>query len=122
MASSTLTAGRPSSNTSGPVLELSRFRKRAGVSLSDIADTTKISSRFLCAIEDEDFKQLPGGIIGSSYVRQYAAAIGYDEDALVEYYRRRMNISIPSPKEAPQQRGNRSFLDRWLRTLAQAPR
>src|SRR5579864_5407036 len=67
-------------------LDLSRFRKRAGVSLEQIADRTKISLRFLRAIEAEEFEKLPGGIFSTSYLRQYAASIGYDEAALLGYY------------------------------------
>ena len=75
----------------GLELDLPRFRKRAGVSLEQIAQSTKISSRFLQAIEGEQFEQLPGGIFSTSYLRQYAEAIGYDEDALVAYYNQKMN-------------------------------
>src|ERR1700685_901725 len=83
-------------------LDLPRFRKRAGVSLEEIVQRTKISSRFLRAIEDEQFDQLPGGIFTTSYLRQYAAAIGYDEDALVAFYVRKINPSAAVAK--PQHR------------------
>src|ERR1700685_3727829 len=85
-------------------LDLPRFRKRSGVSLEDIVQRTKISSRFLQAIEDEQFDQLPGGIFSTSYLRQYAAAIGYDEDALISYYNQKSNpsalIAKPPQREA----------------------
>jgi transcriptional regulator with XRE-family HTH domain len=103
-------------------LDLSRFRKRAGVSLEDIAQRTKIGSRFLQAIEDEQFEQLPGGIFSTSYLRQYAEAIGYDEDALVAHYNQKMNPSAPISKAPQTETGSRSLLDRWLRAAAQAPR
>jgi cytoskeleton protein RodZ len=103
-------------------LDLARFRKRAGVSLEEIADSTKISSRFLRAIEGEQFEQLPGGIFSTSYLRQYAAAIGYDEDALVAFYNQKMNPAEPISKGPQTETGSRSLLDRWLRTAAQAPR
>jgi len=103
-------------------LDLPRFRTRAGVSLEQIAQSTKISSRFLEAIEGERFEQLPGGIFSTSYLRQYAEAIGYDEDALVAHYNEKMNPSEPI-SEAPQvETSSRSLLFRWLRTAAQAPR
>src|SRR5580692_9387773 len=107
-----------------PVLELDlpRFRKRAGVSLAQIAQTTKIGSRFLRAIEDEQFDQLPGGIFSTSYLRQYAAAIGYDEDALISYYVQKCNPSAAVAKPPQREAGSRKLLDRWLGTAAQAPR
>jgi cytoskeletal protein RodZ len=98
------------------------FRKRAGVSLQQIAQSTKISSRFLQAIEGEQFEQLPGGIYSTNYLRQYAEAIGYDEDALVGFYNQKMNPAEPISKGPQTETGSRGLLDRWLRTAAPAPR
>jgi cytoskeletal protein RodZ len=103
-------------------LDLPRFRARAGVSLAEIVERTKISSRFLRAIEDEQFDELPGGIFSTSYLRQYAAAIGYDEEALVAYYLRRINPPTVIAKAPQRETGSRKLLDRWLRTAAQTPR
>jgi cytoskeletal protein RodZ len=103
-------------------LDLPRFRKRAGVSIEEIVQRTKISSRFLQAIEDEQFDQLPGGIFSTSYLRQYAAAIGYDEDALVAFYVQKSNPSAAVAKPPQRETGSRKLLDRWLGTAAQAPR
>jgi cytoskeletal protein RodZ len=102
-------------------LDLSRFRKKAGISLEQIADRTKISLRFLRAIEAEEFEKLPGGIFSTSYLRQYAALIGYDEAELLAHFDRKMN---PQPVSAgpAQENGSRRFLDRWLRIPAQAQR
>src|SRR5579863_3000524 len=86
-------------------LDLPRFRKRAGVSLEDIVQRTKISSRFLRAIEDEQFDQLPGGIFSTSYLRQYAAAIGYDEEALVAYYAQKVNPPAAMAKGPQRETG-----------------
>jgi cytoskeletal protein RodZ len=103
-------------------LDLPGFRKRAGVSLQQIAQSTKISSRFLQAIEGEQFEQLPGGIFSTSYLRQYAEAIGYDKDALVAYYNQKTNPSEPISKGPQTETVSRGLLDRWLRTAAHAPR
>jgi cytoskeletal protein RodZ len=103
-------------------LDLPRFRKVAGVSLEQIAQNTKISSRFLQSIEAERFDQLPGGIISTSYLRQYAVEIGYDEDALVAFYKQKMNVPEPISKAPHTETGSRRLLDRWLRTATQASR
>jgi cytoskeletal protein RodZ len=103
-------------------LDLPRFRKRSGVSLEEIVQRTKISSRFLRAIEDERFDQLPGGIFSTSYLRQYAVAIGYDEEALISYYIQKTNPSAAIAKPPQRETGSRKLLDRWLGTAAQAPR
>jgi len=67
-------------------LDLAALRQSRGVSLRQIADTTKISMRFLQAIEQGDFDQLPGGIYNRSYIRQYARAIDLEESELLAYY------------------------------------
>jgi cytoskeletal protein RodZ len=113
-------APAPPGNAYASPLDLSRLRKMAGISLEDIAAGTKISLRFLRAIEAEDFDQLPGGIFNTSYLRQYAAAIGYDEGHLLAYYDLKMNISVTTPKGPQREHGSRRFLDRWLGIPAQA--
>src|ERR1700692_3532345 len=102
-------------------LDLSKSRRIKGVSLEEIAERTKISLRFLLAIEAEEFEKLPGGIFNTSYLRQYAAAIGFDEVELLTHFDRKMN---PQPISAgpDQETGSRGFLDRWLRIPAQAQR
>jgi cytoskeletal protein RodZ len=117
-------AGGTSASSRKYVLELDlpRFRKRSGVSLEEIVQRTKISSRFLQAIEDEQFDQLPGGIFSTSYLRQYAAAIGYDEEALIAYYAQKSNPSAAVAKPPQREAGSRKLLGRWLGAAAQAPR
>jgi len=68
------------------VLGLANIRKNRGISLEQIAATTKIGVRLLEAIEVGDFRKLPGGIYNTSYIRQYARAIDYDESTLLAYY------------------------------------
>lgn len=92
-------------------LELPELRQKCGLSLQDIASTTKISNRFLRAIEDEEFSLLPGGIFNTSYLRQYAAAVGYDEVKLLAYYRTTAGAcdAEDPPRPAPR-RGLLSWL------------
>jgi cytoskeletal protein RodZ len=61
-------------------------RREKGISLDQIAAATKISVRLLRAIEEGDFRKLPGGIYNTSYIRQYARAIDVDECELVALY------------------------------------
>ena len=70
------------------VLELATIRKNRGITLEQIASATKIGVRTLEAIERGEFRKLPGGIYDTSYIRQYARAIDYDEDAILAEYRR----------------------------------
>ena len=68
------------------LLALATIRHNRGISLHQIADTTKIGVRLLEAIEQGEFEKLPGGIYNTSYIRQYARAIDYDESAILAAY------------------------------------
>jgi cytoskeletal protein RodZ len=70
------------------VLGLATIRHNRGITLKQIAESTKISVRSLEAIERGEFRKLPGGIYNTSYIRQYARAIDYDESALLAFYYR----------------------------------
>jgi len=62
---------------------LRREREMRGVSLEEISSATKISMRFLEAIEREEFSKLPGGIFSRSFIRTYARYLGLDEERVV---------------------------------------
>jgi cytoskeletal protein RodZ len=100
---------------------LAQHRKRNGVTLAQIAESTKISVRFLRAIEAEDFSHLPGGIFARSYIRQYAAAIGFDEEQLLARYRNQVGKEeddtvkgTPAPTPMARKRSGRD----WFRALS----
>ena len=59
------------------------------MTLEEIAQATRIGSHYLQAIEAEEFGKLPGGVYNTSYIRQYARAIGYNESALLDQYHSR---------------------------------
>jgi cytoskeleton protein RodZ len=54
-----------------------------GVTLEEIASATKIGTRNLKALEDEEFKKLPGGIFNKGFVRAYSKFLGIDEEQAV---------------------------------------
>ena len=62
---------------------LKHAREERGVSLRQIADSTKISVGFLEALERNDIGRLPGGIFSRSFVRSYAMEIGVDPEQAV---------------------------------------
>ena len=94
-------------------LDLAVCRESRGISLEEIAESTKISMRFLRAIEAGEYKKLPGGIYDTNYVRQYAAAIAFDEQVLLADYEAIVNPPRPEPrKEMPAQ--SRGLWDRWF--------
>jgi cytoskeletal protein RodZ len=62
---------------------LRREREMRGVSLREIADATKISVRFLQALETDRLEILPGGVFRRAFVKQYARHLGLDAERLV---------------------------------------
>jgi cytoskeletal protein RodZ len=78
------------------VLGLATIRHNRGISLEQIAESTKIGVRSLEAIERGEFRKLPGGIYNTSYIRQYARAIDYDEGALLAFYYQAIGIENPA--------------------------
>lgn len=86
------------------VLSLATIRRNRGISLEQIANSTKISVRALDAIERGDFQKLPGGIYNTSYIRQYARAIDYDESAILAAYHARQGAAEP-PEGAAKRDG-----------------
>jgi cytoskeletal protein RodZ len=89
--------GRPSKTPS--TLGLVEFRQDAGVTLEIIVEQTKITKRFLEAIESGAYDQLPGGVFDISYLRQYAHATGYPVDRLLDHYRGSMGERTPVQSE-----------------------
>jgi cytoskeletal protein RodZ len=55
--------------------DLISIRRSRGLTLEQIADTTKISLRYLRAIEEGRLAVLPGGVYTANYLRQYAEAV-----------------------------------------------
>ncbi|HWW83705.1 MAG TPA: helix-turn-helix domain-containing protein [Vicinamibacterales bacterium] len=58
-------------------------RERVGISLRQIADTTKLSVTTLMALERNEFSRLPGGVFARGYVRSFATEVGLDPEAIV---------------------------------------
>jgi len=78
-----------------PTLHLAEERSAKNISIDDVATSTRINPQYLRAIEAEDFAQLPAGIYAVSYIRQYAAAIGCDENNVLAHYR-----SVLTPQDS----------------------
>ena len=88
------------------VLGLASIRRNRGLTLEQISQNTKISVRALQAIEEGEFKKLPGGIYNTSYIRQYARAIEFDESELLAYYQSRIEVIPDNFPVDPDKRFN----------------
>lgn len=68
--------------------KLREAREERGISISEVAEQTRISSLYISSIEKDDYKPLPGGIFNKGFVKSYAKFIGIDEhEALQDYAR-----------------------------------
>ena len=73
-----------------------KARESKGISLVQIAGETRISTRFLAAIENEEFHLLPGGIFNRGFVRTFAEIVGLDPDQAVADYARVAEVREPN--------------------------
>ncbi len=95
--------------------ELRHKREQRGISLAEISEATRIGTRFLKAIETDNFSILPGGIFTRSFIRAYAKHVGMNEDEAIGLYLQQ--VAGPSPdqqdgaseKPAPADERSRRF-------------
>lgn len=66
--------------------QLKQAREERGITIKQIADATRLGSRFLQAIENDDYKTLPGGVFNRAFVRKFARQVGMDEEQAVRLY------------------------------------
>ncbi len=66
---------------------LKHERKSKGVSLEEISESTKIHIRFLKALENNSFDELPGEVFIKGYIRSYANIIGFDVEEMLDFYK-----------------------------------
>src|SRR5829696_439380 len=70
--------------TFGP--RLRSERERRGISLETIAVVTKVGAELWDGLERNDFSRWPTGIFARAFVRDYARAVGLDEDEIVDEF------------------------------------
>ena len=84
---------------------LKRERELREVSVDELTKSTRISQRFLEALENEDWAKLPGGVFGRAFVRTIARYLGLDEESLLaEYDAARGDISQSATADKPEER------------------
>lgn len=62
---------------------LQKERELRGITLEDISAHTKVNTRFLEAIEHNDFSVLPAKAFAKGFLRSYARMVGLDEDLVL---------------------------------------
>lgn len=81
---------------------LKREREMREVSADELTKATRISHRFLDALENEKWENLPGGVFGRGFVRSIARYLGLDEEGLLAEYdlaRGEQKAEAPAPGE-----------------------
>jgi cytoskeleton protein RodZ len=85
-------------------------RERRGISLRQIATSTKISVAALEALERNDVSKLPGGIFSRSFVRSYAIEVGLDPDETIrEFLEQFQANSAPATATHPRPDSDSDF-------------
>jgi cytoskeletal protein RodZ len=110
---------------------LREARARRKLSLAEVEAETKIRSRYLQAIEDEDWDQLPEDTYVRAFIRTYGRFLGLDGDRLAEEQRRsrgaarpgeRLPRVDPRPRPVPRdrRRGRRRISPRLVAAVVTA--
>ncbi len=83
---------------------LKRERELREVSLEELTKATRISARFVEALENEDWAKLPGGVFGHGFVRTIARYLGLNEETLLGEYDSARAEHSPAPPPKPEER------------------
>jgi len=82
--------------------QLQRAREERGVSVEAICDATKVSARFILALEAGALGELPGGVFRRGFVRSYLGALGLEETPWMGRFEescRQSGMKEPAEKE-----------------------
>ena len=83
---------------------LKHERELRGVPLEEISGATKIHIRFLQALEENKFEDLPGEVFIKGYIRSYADTIGSDVEEMLNIYEESVgNKNNEDSTESPSQ-------------------
>jgi cytoskeletal protein RodZ len=87
--------------------KLRQAREERGISISEVAEQTRISPMYLELIENDNYKPLPGGIFNKGFVKAYAKYVGIDEQEALQDYARLItqneeSVEDPQPRYRPE--------------------
>lgn len=78
--------------------KLCEARTRRKLSLAEVEAETKIRARYLQAIENEDWDQLPEDTYARAFIRTYGRFLGLDGEGLAEEHRRSRGAARPGER------------------------
>lgn len=76
--------------TVGEILKNKRLEKK--LNLIDVEKATKVRSKFLEAIEKNDFGSLPPATFTRGFIKNYATFLGLPPEEILAFYRRQVNL------------------------------
>ncbi len=88
--------------------ELKRERELRGISLKEIADSTKISLRLLKALENDRLEILPGKFFTKGIIRAYAKYLGLEEESVLNMYYEDSLLQEQAAKTEKREKAGRS--------------
>lgn len=119
--------------TFGPLLR--RTREQRGVTLDDVARETRLSKRYVVALEEEALGKLPGGTYNRAYLKIYATFLALEPEAILRDFLAEeerqiaasqqdlietMNRAIDKRQATGADAGNRLPLPGWVLATAAA--
>ncbi|MDR1521650.1 MAG: DUF4115 domain-containing protein [Streptococcaceae bacterium] len=81
---------------------LTAARLESGLTINEIQQITKIQIRYLEAIEQDQYANLPGTFYVRAFIRQYAHAVGENASELIDIYDGKIEPYAPDPEELPE--------------------
>ncbi|MBP6930211.1 helix-turn-helix domain-containing protein [Patescibacteria group bacterium] len=84
------------SKTLGQRLEVARRRKK--FTYDEVEEATKIRARYLKAIEDDNYRALPGPVYLTGFLRSYAEFLGLPVGEVLKQYKMERSMAVPSAK------------------------
>src|SRR6476659_9462975 len=82
--------------------KLRQAREARGISISEVAEQTRISPQYIESIENDDYRGLPGGIFNKGFVRSFAKYVGVDEQEALMDYSQLIAVNSAQPAEEPR--------------------
>jgi cytoskeletal protein RodZ len=102
----------------GQLLRIARIERR--ISLEDLQESTKIRKRYLEAIEEGNYKILPGNFYVRAFIKSYAEAVGLDPNEVLNMYQNVIPAADPEhiePIRSKRTTRNTEKIGRWVSSV-----
>ncbi|MFZ3230177.1 MAG: helix-turn-helix domain-containing protein [Pseudobdellovibrio sp.] len=83
----------------GELLKAERLKKN--ISVSEVANTLKLSSKIINSIESGDINELPAKTFIRGFVKSYAQYLKLDDELILRQFQEEMGSTQPLPKTPP---------------------